>query len=470
MPAAFDISTRVLRSSGLRALLVAGLGLAGPLQAEPLSRAEVVQRALEANPGVKKSLEDLAALNGRKQEALADALPELTALGSFTRFRDPSLLNSSSFDSFPPELRESLKPVPANLYEGQVRLRQTLFSFKLGRAIQAARLAGTLGREEVRRARQEVALEAVRAYNDLLLGREKVRVAEKAVRQKERHLEMAQNRRAAGVATDLEVLRSQVDLENARVLARRLGGQADLARATLNAVMVRPVDTPIETTDSLEYVPLTMSLDEAVREAWSNRPEVQAADLNARVYTELVGVEQSESRPRLDLDANYGWSVRRPSNFFEGDFTRWSAVVTLTVPLFDGWRTAGKVAQARAERNKLDQDRVALENRIRLEARDALDRLNVAKSIFEASELNVTQAQKALDMTQANYNHGAATTLDVLDAQAALVQAESARIEALYDHANARATLRRVLARDVLDTPAASPVAALTSAMEQETR
>jgi outer membrane protein TolC len=143
--------------------------------------------------------------------------------------------------------------------------------------------------------------------------------------------------------------------------------------------------------------------------------------------------------------------VRRPRNFFDPEFSKWNLAVTLTVPVFDGRRTASKVAQARAARNKVSQDRIDLENRIRLEARDSLDRLNVAREIFEAAELNVEQAQKALDMTQANYNHGAATTLDVLDAQAALVQAESTRIEALYTHANARATLRYVMARDVLD-------------------
>ena len=98
----------------------------------------------------------------------------------------------------------------------------------------------------------------------------------------------------------------------------------------------------------------------------------------------------------------------------------------------------------------------AIENQIRLEAKDAVDRLAVARSILEAAELNVAQAQKASDMTQANYQHGAATTLDVLDAQAALTLAESNRLEALFEHANARATLRYVMARDPLDSPAAS--------------
>jgi hypothetical protein len=50
------------------------------------------------------------------------------------------------------------------------------------------------------------------------------------------------------------------------------------------------------------------------------------------------------------------------------------------------------VAQARAERNKLTQDRVALENHIRLEARDAVTALDVAR--LEGAELNVTQAPR----------------------------------------------------------------------------
>jgi HAE1 family hydrophobic/amphiphilic exporter-1 len=135
------------------------------------------------------------------------------------------------------------------------------------------------------------------------------------------------------------------------------------------------------------------------------------------------------------------------------EFTKWSLSVFLKIPVFDGLRTAGRVAQAQAEENKVIQDRVALENEIRLEAKGAVDRLQVAKSVLDVADLTVTQAQKALDMTEANYRLGAATPLDVLDAQAALTLAESNRNEALYAHANARASLRYVMARDPLDPP-----------------
>lgn len=439
----------------LALLVVLAIVAAAPAGAEALTRAQAVERALAANPDMRKAQEDLTILRGRADEALADALPDVKVIGTGTRYRDPGLLNSSSFDAFPPELRDSLTPVPANLFEGTAELRQTIFSFKLGKAIRAAKLARQMGAEEVVRARQATALLAVRAYNDFVLGLEKIAVARKAVLQKEKHLEMARNRRQAGVATELDVLRSQVDLENQRAVLLRIQGEAELARGNLNATMVQPIDTPIEPVDRLEYLPLAVTLDEAVRQAWERRPEAKAILLNERIYEQLIGVAQAEGRPSLDFYGQYGWSVRQPGNFFEGDFTKWTAGVTLTIPVFDGFRTRGKVAQARAERNKVAQDRIALENRIRLEAKEGFDRLAVAKSVLEAAELNVTQAQRALEMTQANYQHGAATTLDVIDAQAALTLAESNRLQGLYDHANARATLRYVTAQDPLETPGA---------------
>jgi HAE1 family hydrophobic/amphiphilic exporter-1 len=422
--------------------------------AEALSRAEAVARALSVNPEVRRSLEDVNALGGVVQEAKADALPEITVIGAATRYRDPSLLNSSSFDAFPPELRESLTPIPANVFDTYAQMRQTVFSFKLQKAIRAARMARTVGEEEVERTRQNVALLAVRVYNEYLLSLEKVAVGEKAVRQKEKHLEMAQNRRTAGVATELDVLRSGVDLENTRAILIRLKGEVDQARGRLNAAMVQPIGTPIEPTDTLTFAPLRVTPEEAERVAWNERPEAKAIALNERIYTELIGVAQADARPRLDFYGVYGWSVREPSNFFDSDFARWTAGVTLTIPVFDGYRTRGKVAQARAERNKISQDRVTLENRIRLEAREGVDRLAVATRVLEAAELNVSQAQRALDMTQANYQHGAATTLDVIDAQAALTQAESNRLQGLFDHAMARALLRYVMAQDPLEPPA----------------
>ena len=424
---------------------------------ERLSRAEAVTRALAANPEVRKSQAGLESLRGRKQEALADALPELDLVGTGTRFRDPSLLNSPGFDDFPPEFRSALRPIPASLFDGAFQLRQTLWTFKLGAALKAARYGLELGREDIRRTEHEVALAAIQAYHDYVLALEKVRVTEQSIVQKQKHLEMARTRREAGVVTELDVLRSEVDLANVRAQLERARGDADQTRGTLNAVMVRPIDAAIVPTDRLDRRPAAADLDEVVAAALANRAELKVATLNVRIYEQIVKVERGESRPRIDFAGGWGRSVREPSNFFRNDFARWNAAVTLTVPVFDGFRAAGRVAQAQASVSGAEQDLIAAENRVRLQAKQAVDRLRTAERVLDAAELNVTQAARAVEMTQANYRYGAATTIDVLDAQAALTLAQSLRIQGLYDHANARAILRYVTGLSPLEDELLSP-------------
>jgi outer membrane protein TolC len=108
------------------------------------------------------------------------------------------------------------------------------------------------------------------------------------------------------------------------------------------------------------------------------------------------------------------------------------------------------VAQARAQRNTVTQQIAALENQVRLDVQSAFDALALASRTIQAADLNVAQARRAAEMTEANYRLGAATQLDVIDAQQALRQAENIRNQALYTHANARASLKFVMGRDPL--------------------
>jgi outer membrane protein TolC len=439
-------------TSKVLTLIVALSGaLAAPVAAQTLSRVDAVKAALDANPDVVRAREDIRALEGRITEVKADALPELTFRANTNRYRDPSLLNSSSFDAFPIELRDSLRPIPASLYDGSAEVKQTIYSFKLGRALKVAKLARSLGQEDAHRVRQAIALEAVRAYDNLLLMSEYVRVNQHTLDQKQKHLDSVRNRRASGVATELDVLRSEVDVENQRAQLTRAEGRVDFARATLNAVMLKPIDAPIQPTDALTNQPVDATLDQALTAALAARPEVKTAALTEQVQEEIIGVERAERKPRFDFLGNFGYSVREPTNFFQYNYSRWSFALSATVPIFDGGRAAGRIAQAQAERAKAAQNRLSVENQIRLEVKDAFDRLNVATRLLKAADLNISQAQKALDMTQANYTLGAATLLDVTDAQAALTEAERLRIDALHDHADARATLRYAMGQDPLD-------------------
>jgi outer membrane protein TolC len=434
------------------------LGASSAASADPLSRAQAVARAIDANPDVKLTLQQVGLLEGRITEARADALPDVSWSTQIIRSRDPGLLNSPNFDQFPGEFRTALRPLPGNMFATYADLNQTLFSFKLGKAIEAARIARSAGDEEVRRARHSTALDAVHAYNDFLFAIEQRRVAMSTVDQKEAHLEFARNRHMAGAATELEVLRAQVDLENQRTESLRADRQVAAARSKLNTIMLRPTDMPIEPTDVLTMTPPATTFDAAVIEALASRAELQSLRLEVQVRDRLIDVSRADMKPRVDFNGAFGLAVRNPENFASFDYSRWAASVTVTVPVFDGHRTSGRVAQGIAERNIVTQRIAALENQVRLDVQSAWDSLQLAERTLVAADLNVTQARRAADMTEANYRLGAATSLDVIDAQQALTLAENNRNQALLTHANSRASLSFVMGRDPLtDQPPARP-------------
>ena len=419
--------------------------------AQGLSRSQAVAQALAANPTIKLSLDQVALLEGRIVEAKADALPEISWNTGLTRFRDPSLLNSPGFDEFPPEFRDALAPIAANAFATTADVRQTLFSFKLNKAIQAARAARIAGEQDTQRTRQVTALDAIRAYNQLLFAIEQLRVIRTNVQSKQTHADYARNRRTAGVATELEVLRAEVDLENARAESLRAENEVVGARAALNTVMLQPTMTPIQPTDTLEVVPFAAEYEAAVAEALTARPELQLLRTQERVRTLLIDVAAGDAKPSIEFIGSFGFALRRPNNFFNFDYSAWRASVNVAVPLFDGWRTGGRVAQARAERNTVTHQIEALESQVRLEVQTALDALALANRTIQAAELNVNQARRASEMTEANYKLGASTQLDVVDAQQSLRDAENIRNLSLFTHANARAALRFVMGRDPLE-------------------
>ena len=322
------------------ALVVIGAFAHAPaVSAQQLSRAQAVAQALAVNPAVKLSLEQVALLEGRITEARADALPDVSWTTRALRSRDPGLLNSPNFDQFPNEFRTALAPIPGNSFDTYADVTQTLFSFKLGHALSAAKLARTGGDEDVRRARQGTALLAIQSYNQLLFAIEQLQVARSTIDQKQGHVDVARNRRAAGAATELEVLRAEVDLENQRAELLRAETLVAASRARLNTVMFRPTGTPIEPTDALAISEVATTLDEAVTEALVARPELQSLRIEMQVRDRLIEVVRADMKPSVEFVGGYGLSVRNPRNFFDVSFTRWAAGVTLTVPLFDGHRT-----------------------------------------------------------------------------------------------------------------------------------
>jgi outer membrane protein len=411
---------------------------------------QAVAIALERNHQVLMARQQSDVLKGRYREVRAQALPTLTFNGSALRWRDPSFLNASSFDKIPIEFREGLAPVGANLFDYNLSVSQPIYtSGKVGTALKLASLESEGVGVDVARTEQDIRQRVIRAFYDLILADRLLGVARANVELYRQHLEMAQARRAAGVATEVDVLRSQVNLANALPELLRAENSLRHARSVLNNLLVRPIDYPTEALGELNFVPSPkMDIQEVVRQAVQHRPELQRLRINTLEADAQKKLANAENRLRVDFNGQYGFSARQPSNLGNHDFTRWLFNVTVTLPFFDGGKRSGLFQQAVAQRKVAELARSDQENSVRLEAQTAVDELERAQKTVEAAQLNVHQAEKVLAMMEDNYRYGAATTLDVTDAQAALTAARWNLLQGLHDHTLARAQLRWVMGQD----------------------
>ncbi|MDO9068239.1 MAG: TolC family protein, partial [Deltaproteobacteria bacterium] len=123
----------------------------------------------------------------------------------------------------------------------------------------------------------------------------------------------------------------------------------------------------------------------------------------------------------------------------------WDLGVSASWPLFDGGSGLGRIKEARANARQLRLAKQQVEDWIRLEVLAGYLTLKASEKAIFSQQLAGEQAQEALKIARARYESGQATNLDVLDAQLALTQAQTNRIQAVHDYLVSLAKLEKAV-------------------------
>lgn len=414
-----------------------------PAEKAPLTVQEAVTIALDRYPDVAKVRSAADALKGTIREVRSQALPQVTFDANGVRSRDPSFLNASAFDNFPEELRNAMRPEASNLFNYSVNVSQPLYTAgKIGTALKLAAVESEGAAADINRTLQDLAREVVKScYGLMWADRYRSLVAE-TQQQRKMHAEMARTRLANGVATEVDLLRSEVAVANGAPELVRADNAIRQARALLNFYLVRPLDYPTQIIgDFKEQAWEQWNLETLAQEASLRRPDLERLRIAERSAAVQLDLARAENRLRLDSNASYGISARRPENLVKSLFASWRFSVSLKLPLFDGYKRDGMIYQATANQRIARLEREKVEQQLRLQLQQGTDELKAATETIAAARANIQQAEKVLQMTQENYKFGAATTLDIVDAQTALSLARNNLLRGLYDYSVARANL-----------------------------
>jgi outer membrane protein len=412
-----------------------------------------VELALRRNPEMLVALDEQDELKGKIKEVRSGAYPQVTFKGYGLRMRDPSILNSSSFDKVPQEFKDALVPVASNMFDMGITVNQPLYNagkvrtaLKLSEESLAEKNAASEG------VRRQLTFKVLQAFKNLLLMEANLEVARETRQQRVQHLEQARVRYRDGVATEIDVLRSEVNVANMEPEIIRAENSVRLARAVINDLIMEDLEAPTKIADILQYRPWDAgSLEDIQRRTLEMRPELQAARRQVQQAKLTASLANAENKLSVDMEGHYGYAVRQIQNMLNSDYSQWTLTFNFKLPLFDGGRKAGLMMQAQARLRAAEQRLARFENECRLEVKQAFDDMQSSAKAIAAAQLSVQQAERVLTLMQANYRYGAATTLDVTDSQTALAEARNSKIGATYQYEIAKARLRLASGSPILD-------------------
>jgi outer membrane protein len=376
----------------------------------------------------------------RVRQARSGLLPDLAVTGSWVN----RSFNSKTLGfSFPGPLVIPTRIGPFTAYDGRARLTQTIFDFSnLGR-VSAAKgqvRAATAERSAVVEASaQNVALAYARAVRAQALVN--ARGADSALAAELVGLAVAQQK--AGVSASIDVTRARTQLAEAAGQLVVAENQLDRAKIDLARALGLDPATPMVLTDTLTAqlgaADVPVDRDAAVAQAVAARPDLAAEIARGAAARTAASAISAERLPRLDLEADYGLSgVRMPDAI-----TTRQVAVQVTLPILDGFRREGRLAEQQSvvresdvRQNDLRQQVAADVDGALLDLRSAAARQMIATDRLQLAAQEVSEARQ-------RFRAGVAGNIEVINAQASLLRARDADIDARFAAVTARISLAR---------------------------
>lgn len=429
-------------------VLLTGIGLffvqsatfaTGPQPALPqvVDLPTALSRAVEYNPGIQAARERIEEQEGIRIELRSEILPQLSANARYTLF-DRSLGD-----------RGPGIPVADRDWTFGVQIRQMVYA---GGAIFSALRAQDLRQEasfyELQAVVEDVLFEVRQRFYAALLAEAQLKVQEQTIELLERELVDARNRFDAGTSSRFEVLRAEVELDNAQPGLIRSRNQIALAVDALLQVMgVADYGDRggVRIEGAFDEPDIRFNLAEAIERAFEQRAELQRSERLVESGDAMLESQRKRRHPVVAAVGGYEWRKPFASNRLEDSEGGWQVGLEMNWNLWDGQRINARIQQAQSQLSQARISEVDARLQIEFQVRQAHSYLVEARELVSAASRVVERAEESLRLAQDRQGSGAATQLDVLSAQVALSTARANAVQADHDLAVARARLARAI-------------------------
>ena len=426
---------------------------------------EVIDLALEQNRDLRVARLEYEKAEEQADEAWGRTMPTVDASASYTRNLSisPFFLTDENTGEITPVIFGG-----EHAWQLSVDGSQPLFDPAVFVGVGAAGRFEAYQGEVVRGTAHDVVTRARLTYYDVLLAEEAARLNRQSFARIQETLAETRAMYEAGLTSEYETLRLQVELSNVESDLRRAEDAVLAARRSLAVELgldpesaVRPAGalaslelepganeganrTVFQTAGVLQ--PEARSVEDLLAAARENRSELRQLELMEALRGAELRLERWSYLPSVSLFGSYTVGAQEQEfNFFGGSdgirgYGRFAGV-RVTMPIFAGFQRPSRIAQREAvvEQVRVERDRAS--DQIESQIRTLHEQVSEARRRADAQRRAVEQAQRGYRIASAEYREGLGSRLNVTDAEVALRRAEFNYAESVYDYLAARARI-----------------------------
>lgn len=403
---------------------------------------EVYQRALQSDPQIREADATRLATLESKPQALAGLLPTVSANSNYISRNQKGENSTLAVVGGIPVVGTTTQTIDATIKQYQIQLTQPLFRWDRWVALRRADEQVAQAEADFKAAEQNLVFRVSQRYFNVLSAKDQLEATEGALAAVSRQFEQAEQRYEVGLIaiTDVQESRAAADQSRAAVIAakRTLSTNQELLRE-LTGEMFTTLAAPGE--DMPLKSPSPASEEQWVSAAMEQNLALISSRLSLDIAKEAISNARTGHYPTLDLVGTRFNNAQNADQINNGnpspansDITQDSIALQLTVPIYSGGAVSSRVREQvyrhRAARERLERTARETERA----ARDAYLGVNSGIARVQALRQAVESSRTALRASEAGFEVGTRTTVDVLDAQRRLLDAETNYARSKYDY------------------------------------
>jgi len=414
---------------------------------------QAIVTALEQNVSVRQADNNANAAQSGVLAAYGSYLPTLSASGGWTRQQTERVATTQLIQGNPITLPAS--STTTNSFSTSLGVGYTLFDgFAREANFNSALSSANASEYTAVRTKQQIIYQVQTSYLNVLRQEQLVKVNEENLKRDRRQLERITESNRVGALSIGDVYRQQSQVAQDEV--NLINAQNAYAKAKADLLFLIGLDPSAEyevadpalpTEITPEYLEATTanvkSFQEMRQRALSLRPDYRGAAESYSAAQSSVTSASSSYYPRITASAGYSMSNTEFSKLSDSKGISWGVRISWT--LFDGFGINRSVQNAVASRRNAELALVQAERNVSVDVTKALLDLEAARKAYDASLKSVQSATQDRRVAEERYNLGSGTLVDLLTANAGLVNAEYSKINATYNYVIASRNLEYVL-------------------------